>query len=128
MIAIWLVMIGAGTGMGWAHLASHVLAVAREGEREPAAASISTVQLMATAFGSALAGMTANLAGLSNPGSVGGAADAAGGSSPCSRQRSTSWRHHCPCVESLSRAARRSDPGHSRSQVEKSARECWTLR
>ena len=77
VIAIWLLMVGAGVGMGWAHLASHVLAVASEGERDLAAASISTVQLLATAFGSALAGMVANLAGLSDLDSVGGAADAA---------------------------------------------------
>ena len=77
MIAVWLAMVGAGVGMGWAHLASRVLAVASEGERDVAAASISTVQLLATAFGSALAGMVANLAGLSDPGSVGGAANAA---------------------------------------------------
>jgi MFS family permease len=76
-IAIWLVMVGAGVGMGWAHLASRVLAVAPEGERDLAAASISTVQLLATAFGSALTGMVANVAGLSDPSPVDGAANAA---------------------------------------------------
>ena len=63
--------------MGWAHLASRVLAVAPEGGRDLAASSISTVQLLATAFGSALAGMVANLAGLSDPGADGGTANAA---------------------------------------------------
>ena len=77
LIAIWLVLVGAGVGMGWAHLASRVLALAPERERDLAAASVSTVQLLATAFGSALAGMVANLAGLSDPGSVGAAANAA---------------------------------------------------
>jgi Na+/proline symporter len=77
MIAISLAMVGAGIGMGWAHLASRVIAVASDGERDLAAASISTIQLLATAFGSALAGMVANLAGLSDPSSVGGAANAA---------------------------------------------------
>jgi MFS family permease len=76
-IAVWLLLVGAGVGMGWAHLASRVLAVAPEGERDLAAASISTVQLLATAFGSAIAGMVANLAGLSDPDSIAGAANAA---------------------------------------------------
>ena len=76
-IALWLALVGAGVGMGWAHLASHALAVAPEGERDLAASSISTVQLLATAFGSALAGMVANLAGLSDPGSAGGTPNAA---------------------------------------------------
>jgi hypothetical protein len=30
-IALWLALVGAGVGMGWAHLASHALAVAPEG-------------------------------------------------------------------------------------------------
>ena len=77
VLALWLAMVGAGVGMGWAHLASRVLAVAPEGERDLAASSISTVQLLATAFGSALAGVVANLAGLSAPGTDGGAANAA---------------------------------------------------
>jgi MFS family permease len=76
-IAMWLLLVGAGIGMGWAHLASRVLALAPEGKRDLAAASVSTVQLLATAFGSALAGMVVNLAGLSDPGSVGAVANAA---------------------------------------------------
>jgi MFS family permease len=76
-IGFWLVLVGAGIGMGWAHLASHALAVAPPGERDLAASSISTVQLLATAFGSALAGMVANLSGLSDPGSAAGTANAA---------------------------------------------------
>jgi MFS family permease len=77
VIAIWLLLVGAGIGMGWAHLASRALALAPDGERDLAAASISTLQLLATAFGSALAGMVANLAGLSTPDSVGAVANAA---------------------------------------------------
>jgi MFS family permease len=76
-IALCLALVGAGVGMGWAHLASHALAVAPERGRDLAASSISTVQLLATAFGSALAGMVANLAGLSDPGSDGGTPNAA---------------------------------------------------
>jgi hypothetical protein len=39
------------------------LQVAPEADKDIAGASITTVQLFATAFGAALAGMTANLAG-----------------------------------------------------------------
>jgi hypothetical protein len=35
--------------------------------------TITTVQLIATAFGAALAGLVANLAGMTNPGGVAGA-------------------------------------------------------
>lgn len=45
VIAIWLLLVGAGIGMGWAHLASRALALAPDGERDLAAASISTLQL-----------------------------------------------------------------------------------
>ena len=77
VVAVCLALVGAGVGMGWAHLASRVLALAPAGERDLAASSISTVQLLATAFGSALAGVVANLAGLSDPGTGDGAAKAA---------------------------------------------------
>ncbi len=77
LIALWLVLVGSGIGMGWAHLASRAVAVVAEGEQDLAAASLSTVQLVATAFGAALSGMVANLAGLSEPGSAGGTAEAA---------------------------------------------------
>ena len=42
------------------------------------ASSITTVQLFATALGAALAGMVANLAGLTEPGGIPGMANAAG--------------------------------------------------
>ncbi|MEG0246188.1 MAG: MFS transporter, partial [Pseudomonas sp.] len=43
-----------------------------------AAASITTVQLFATALGAAVAGMVANVAGLTDPGGITGVASAAG--------------------------------------------------
>ena len=46
-------------------------------ERDLTASSIATVQLLATAFGSALAGAVANLGGLSAPGATNGTAGAA---------------------------------------------------
>ncbi len=53
---------GFGIGFGWPHLLTRILQVAPEADKDIAGASITTVQLFATAFGAALAGMTANLA------------------------------------------------------------------
>jgi MFS family permease len=77
LIALNLVLVGFGVGMGWPHLLASVLTVVAEDERDLASASITTIQLLATAFGAALAGMVANLAGLTNPGGVTGIAHAA---------------------------------------------------
>lgn len=70
VIAVCLFLAGGGIGMGWAHFGSTVLAVAPVGERDLAASSISTIQLLAVAFGSAFAGMVANLVGLTDPAST----------------------------------------------------------
>jgi len=48
-----------------------------DSEKDIAGASITTVQLIATAIGAAQAGMIGNMAGLSAPGGVEGAANAA---------------------------------------------------
>lgn len=55
---------GMGVGLAFPHLASRVLHAAPSDEQDLAASSIMTVQLGATAFGAALAGLTVNLAGL----------------------------------------------------------------
>lgn len=65
-------------GLAWPHLLTRVFQVAPAGEQDLAAASITTVQLFATALGAALAGMVANLAGLTDPGGIAGMASAAG--------------------------------------------------
>ncbi len=77
LMCVSLVLVGAGIGMGWPHLLTRVFSSAQSGEEEMASASISTVQLMATAFGAALAGLVANLAGITHPGGVTGAQHAA---------------------------------------------------
>jgi MFS family permease len=77
-ICLALVAIGLGVGLAWPHLLTRVFQVASAGEQDLAAASITTVQLFATALGAALAGMVANVAGLSDPGGVVGTASAAG--------------------------------------------------
>jgi MFS family permease len=77
-ICLALVAIGLGVGLAWPHLLTRVFQVAPAGEQDLAAASITTVQLFATALGAALAGMVANLAGLTDPGGIAGMASAAG--------------------------------------------------
>lgn len=76
-ICLALVAIGSGVGVAWPHLLTRVFQVAPAGEQGLAAASITTVQLFATALGAALAGMVANVAGLTNPGGIAGIANAA---------------------------------------------------
>ncbi|MGY2271528.1 MULTISPECIES: MFS transporter [Pseudomonas] len=72
-----LTLIGLGVGLAWPHLLTRVFQVAPNGEQDLASASITTVQLFATAFGAALAGMVANIAGLTEPGGIEGTASAA---------------------------------------------------
>lgn len=66
--ALWLlgavlVLGGLGVGIAFPHLTARVLEVAPADEAELAASSIMTVQLCATAFGAAVAGLVVNLAG-----------------------------------------------------------------
>lgn len=68
---------GFGVGLGWAHLVTHVLHLAPEGEKDKASAAITTMQALGSAFGAALAGVVANSAGLAAPGGVAGAETAA---------------------------------------------------
>lgn len=63
-VAAGQVLLGAGIGLGWAHLGALVLKVAPTGEHDVAGPFITAAQTLATVFGSALVGMLANLAGL----------------------------------------------------------------
>ncbi|MFC0284278.1 MFS transporter [Camelimonas abortus] len=76
-IAVALVMVGLGVGLAWPHLLTRALQLAPAGEDAVASASLTTVQLFATASGAALAGMVVNLAGLTDPGGGAGVASAA---------------------------------------------------
>ncbi|HNU10438.1 MAG TPA: MFS transporter [Rubrivivax sp.] len=58
-----LVLAGLGVGIAFPHLSTRVLKVAPEEEAELAASAIMTIQLCATAFGAAIAGLVVNLAG-----------------------------------------------------------------
>ncbi|MFN4090506.1 MAG: MFS transporter, partial [Alphaproteobacteria bacterium] len=57
-------MVGTGIGLCWAHLGNLLILAARDGEHDLTASFISTTQLIALAFGAALAGTVANTAGL----------------------------------------------------------------
>lgn len=77
LLCVALVAAGSGIGMGWPHMLARVFSAAPAGQENLASASITTVQLYATALGAALAGLTTNAAGLVEPGGVPGTASAA---------------------------------------------------
>lgn len=77
LIGLGLTLVGFGIGLGWPHLLTRILQVAPTDDQDAAATSITTVQLFATALGSAVAGMLANAGGLSMPGGPEGASSAA---------------------------------------------------
>lgn len=74
-ISAAMVVCGVGVGIAYPHLSTQVLTVAPPDEPDLAASSIMTVQLCATAFGAALAGLVVNLAG--QPAAGGSELDAA---------------------------------------------------
>ena len=76
-VSAGMLVVGAGIGLAWPHLLTRVLESVAEDDKELAGASITTVQLIATAIGAALAGMIVNLGGFSSPGGVAGASSAA---------------------------------------------------
>ncbi len=69
--------VGFGIGLGWPHMSIRVFGGAQPGEEALAASAITTVQLYATAIGAALAGVVANSAGITEPGGMAGAQQAA---------------------------------------------------
>lgn len=77
VVSISLIMVGMGIGIGWPHLLTRVLTFAPKDEGEKASASITTVQLLATAIATAFAGLVVNLTGLIEPGGVEGTQQAA---------------------------------------------------
>ena len=56
-------LVGGGIGACWSFLSQQVMAAARPGEGDAAAASIASVQMTGLALGGALAGLAANLSG-----------------------------------------------------------------
>ncbi|MEU5100213.1 MFS transporter [Streptomyces sp. NPDC020996] len=64
--ALLLFVAGAGVGIAWPHMSAAAMTVGdTPQEKDTAAASITTVQLVATSLGAALAGTVTNLAGVS---------------------------------------------------------------
>lgn len=62
MWVVGLIVAGVGIGIAWPHLAVGAMtSVAEPGEGARASAAINTVQLIANAFGAALAGVLVNL-------------------------------------------------------------------
>lgn len=76
-ICLGFILIGLGVGLAWPHLLTRVVQAGLDDEKDLAAASITTVQLSATAFGAALAGMAVNAGGLIDPGGLAGTKRAA---------------------------------------------------
>ena len=64
LLGISLAAIGLGIGAAWQYLTPRVLAAAPAGENARTSAAISMVQLFASGFGAALAGVIVNAAGL----------------------------------------------------------------
>ena len=69
-----LLALGAGIGLCWPQLGARVFLTAPPGEKELAASCMTVVITLANAFGSALAGMVTNLAGVTIPADTGYAA------------------------------------------------------
>ncbi|MGN7824337.1 MFS transporter [Chitinophaga sp. 22536] len=76
-LCVSLLLIGAGIGLPWPHLVVRVFSLAPPNEIELTSTSITTVQLMAMTFGAALSGLIANAGGMTHPGGVAGAINAA---------------------------------------------------
>ncbi|WP_207767586.1 MFS transporter [Arthrobacter glacialis] len=76
-IAIGLLLLGWGVGMAWPHLTTMVLQFVPDEDQGLAGSSVTTVQLTATAFGSAIAGAITNVAGFADTNSIVGVQTAA---------------------------------------------------
>ncbi len=76
-ICVGLFLLGFGIGMAWPCLVTRVYHYAPAGEQDISSGGMTTVQLFASAFGTAMAGMVANLAGFADPGGTIGAGQAA---------------------------------------------------
>ena len=77
LMAVPLILVGVGVGLCWPNMLTRVFKAAPKGQENIASAAITTLQLYAIALGSSLAGLVANLSGLTDPGGVEGARQAA---------------------------------------------------
>jgi MFS family permease len=65
-VALLAILVGLGIGCIHVHVTAKVMAAARRGEESITASSLSTIRSLGMAFGSAIAGTIANIAGLEN--------------------------------------------------------------
>lgn len=77
IICCSLFLTGAGIGMAWPHYLTRVLQVSKDNDPQKAATAITTIQLFSTAVGAAVSGTVVNMAGLTTPGGLIGAQNAA---------------------------------------------------
>ena len=76
-VGVALLLLGTGIGISWPHISARLLHSAPAGEGDLTSASISMVQLFASGFGAAVAGVIVNAAGLASGESVRGVIAAA---------------------------------------------------
>lgn len=76
-VCLGLTLVGFGIGFCWPHLTTRIYKASPTGEGDLAAGAITTVQLFATAVGSALVGLVVNATGLVEPGGLQGISSAA---------------------------------------------------
>lgn len=70
-ITLGLFAVGLGIGAAWPHMVTRIYQTAAPDEQDLAAGAITTVQLTASAFGAALSGLIANIAGISSGNTAG---------------------------------------------------------
>lgn len=63
VLSLALVLLGAGIGLSWPHLNTFALQFTDASEKENAASALSTIQMFAVSFGTAVAGLVANMTG-----------------------------------------------------------------
>ena len=69
-VGVALALLGGGIGISWPHVSARLLRSAPAGEGDLTSASISMVQLFASGFGAAVAGVIVNAAGLASSDSI----------------------------------------------------------
>lgn len=77
LVSAGIFFMGAGVGLGWAHLVALVIRLSRDDEKDRASAAITMMQSLGSGFGAALAGVIVNSTGLLDPGGVAGNISAA---------------------------------------------------
>lgn len=72
LVSAGIFLMGAGVGLGWAHLVALVIRLAPDREKDKASAAITIMQSLGSGSGAALAGVVVNSTGLIDPGGTAG--------------------------------------------------------